>query len=247
MQGGYGVSFTIDKYGSIGQISPDGTIDGGDSVNWEGHRSYLSNDRLYGTMGILTYQEFFSEFGYVRHPESAPTASYYKNPWNGNISRDQLTGILCYHIKYTNDLEALKIILHHGAWLWLFAYNTVRNGDTTFKWKWPDVTLFDIWALELRMFGKLSWIFWPILNILDIHNLLNTISFNWIEPEDEDSISFAIKTIACREHIPTITSWITWKILKKDKLLRLVKSYWCNWRRNCGMYDLYEKKVKELD
>lgn len=238
------MGLTIDKYGVIGQEQRDGTIDGGDSVNWQGHRMYLEDKP---PMKLKDYIEFYrgKQLGYSRHPHSATTARYYKNPWSGNISRDQFTGILAALIKNTNRSETLKIMLHHAAWLFMFSYNTVRNGDETLKWKWPDLTFLDMWAMELRCFGKLSWLFWPVLNILDLHMLLNTIHFN-IWSKDDDAISFAIKSIAQKEHIPTIPSIITWKILNKDKLLKFMKSYWCGWRKNCDMYDMYEKKIKEL-
>ena len=243
---------TVDKYGSIGQIQPDGSIDGGDSVNWEGHRRYLTEGKHdyryhYHKSRLPEYKAFFKDktIGYKRHPRSSATASYYKNPWNGNISRDQLTGILAYHIKYTDYKESLKIILHHGAWLWLFAYNTVRNGDTTFKWKWPDFTGPDIWAMELRCLRPYSYLLYPIICMLDLHTLLNTLYFNRFV-KDDDVISFAIKVISTREYMPTPFSWLAWKLLNKKKLVGLISDYWCGWRKNCGMADLYEKKIREF-
>jgi len=245
---------TIDKYGSLGQIQQDGSIDGGDSVNWEGHKKYLCDVEgryLYETIAgdvFVNYEDFFrgSRLGYVRHPHNEGTTnSYYKNPWNGNISRDQLQGILAYYIKHQDYKELFKIFLHHGAWLWLFAYNTVRNGDTSFKWKWPDVTGPDVWAMYIRGFRPYGYLLYPLLCLLDIHMLLSTLHFNYTN-QDDDQISFAIKSITQKEYVPTPISLLAWKILDKTKLIKLVQQYWCGWRRNCDMAELYEMKLREI-
>jgi len=268
---------TIDKYGAIGQVQPGGWIEGGDSVNWEGHRQYLDEPQYYlceykNLYFRTDYKTFFrgTSWGYVRHPFSdanrptpGGTASVYKNPYKANISRDQLTGILAYYIKYQDLKEAFKIILHHGCWGWLFSYNTIKNGDESLKFKWPDPTLLDIWAMELRAItprqpgiikSPLRIVSYLILMVLDIQMLFSTLLFNREKEKydtngrqvNDDIISFGIKSIAQKECFPTIISSLSWRLLKKEKLLKWLKSYWCGWRKNCGMYELYEKKIKEL-
>lgn len=232
---------TIDKHGLLGQLEPDGGIDGGDTVNWTGHWMYLRDEPPL-ELSYFIYAFRGGRFGFVRHPLSSRTASHYNNPWSGNISRDQLTGILATMVKFTNYKEALLLLLHHACWLFLFSYNTVRNNDDSLKWKWPDLTLFDIWAMELRMFGRWSYIFYPILCILDVHMLLSTIIFNRVK-EDKDPISFALKSFVQIDYIPTPISLLSWRILNKDKLRGAIKRYWCGWRQNCGMYKLYRKKL----
>lgn len=84
------------------------------------------------------------------------------------------------------------------------------------------------------------------INVFDLQMLLNTLYFNYRKPDNDDVISFAIKSIAQKECFPSLVSTFTWRLLKKPKLLELVKSYWCGWRANCGMYELYKKKFEEL-
>lgn len=244
-------NLTTDQDGFIVQRQADGTLEGGDSVNWTGHAIYL-NDGF--KSGVHHFRYCFSSLGsYVRYPfvyhEQYRWTSFYKNPWHGNISRDQLTGILASTFVYPSLLHTLGIILHHGAWLWLFSYNTIHNSDSTYKWKWPDFTGPSIWALEVRSLanclGPLGWVFWPVLSILDLHMLLATLWFNKRQ-ESNDVISFTIKAMIGREKYPTIFSYFAWRLLDKKKVLRLLHDYWCGWRENCGMYDLYEKKIEEL-
>lgn len=240
----------VDIYGIIGQIVERGNTEGGDSLNWQGHRIYLTDDFW---MSTEEYDEFFGKSwgpfrGYVRHPKSeskysSKSTGYYKNPWNGTVSRDQLTGVLAALIKDTNYIMALRLLMHHACWLFLFSYNTVRNGNDL-SWKWPDFTGPDIWAMELRMFGKFSWVFWPVLNVLDLHNFVTTIYLNHFN-KDNDVISYAIKLIACKEHVPTLVSILSYKLADKELLMENIMDYWCGWRKNCGMVDFYYKKLEE--
>lgn len=229
-----------DEDGIIGQIQSDGSVDGGDSACWMGHYIYLTDDDF---PYVKTFEKGYG--GYVRHPKSG-FATYYENPWNGNISRDQLTGIIGGLVRQKEYKALLRLIVHHGAWLWLFSYNTVQNGvdPKVAPWKWPDATLFDIWATILRGFGKFSWIFWPLLCILDLHMLVNTMIVN--RSDKDDKINYALKLMISREFVPTPTSWLSAKLLNKEHLISSLKEYWCGWRDNCDFVPLYEKKINSL-
>lgn len=233
-----------DKHGAI--IHRVGSYeDAGDAVNWTGHFTYFTGIVL---LPLKLFEKGFG--GYVRHfdPEmtGGGTGAYYLNPWNANISRDQLTGIIGWIIKTKDYWAMVRLILHHFCWLFLFAYNTIQNGKDpkTADWKWPDITLFDIWSMELRGFGWFSWIFWPLLCILDLQMLVEAIIAN--NQDREDVISFTLTLCISREYVPTPTSWLTFQILDKKELLEEIKKYWCGDRNNCGMYELYEDKLKEL-
>lgn len=149
-----------DKYNIIGQIQPDGSIEGGDSVNWMGHYLYLTKHKF-------PFRKTFEVgFGaYVRHPDPKQTnngfGAYYKNPWDGVISRDQLIGIIMGLMSQKDRIGMVKLTLHHALRGFLFTYNTRKNGQnpTQTKWKIPDLTFMSIWALILRGFGPLSWVF----------------------------------------------------------------------------------------
>lgn len=234
-----------DKYGIIGQPYPEG-VEGGDSANWQGHHIFLTNDEE-----NFPYTETFEVAwgGYVRHPHPDPVYNrfgwYYKNPWDGNITRDQLTGIIAALIRKKDTGALLRVIAHHMAFLGLFSYSNRKNGVEPDKtpWKLGDPTVFDVWAMYLRGFGKLSWLFWPLLCIYDIQLLISTIITN--RQDNDDVISYTMKMLIAKEFVPTPTGWLARKILNKQHLLKLLKDYWCIWR-NCGMYDLYVDKVEKL-
>lgn len=241
-----------DRYGIIGQIQNDGSVEGGDAAAWNGHWLYLNDGKDPNGSVIKDskdYVEFFEVgFGaYVRHPKPEVTfngfGAHYKNPWNGCISRDQLTGVLAALISGKQYMAMLRVVLHSMCWLMLFTYNNIINGrdPETARWKLPDPMGPDIWATMLRGFGMISWLFWPILCILDVHTLINATVHN--HKEEDDVISFTAKYMISRDHIPTPTSWLASKVLNKAKLLADLKEYWCGWRDNCEFVDLYEEKL----
>jgi hypothetical protein len=227
----------------IGQIQPDGSLEFGDSVGWTSAKVYLTNDMEYDL-------SFFSVgFGaYVRHPSLLDTfngfGAHYKNPWNGCMSRDQLTALLIALSTQGKYWEVLKIILHHACWLFMFSYNTRTNGKAT-GWKWPDLTFFGFWALEIRSLHWWGLPLYPLLCLFDIHMVLNALYFNWFN-KSNDTINLCVKLTFGRERMLTPLSWFAWKIANKDKLIRKITDYWSGWRMNPGMVPLYVNKIKEL-
>lgn len=237
-----------DKHGIIGQIQSDGSIEGGDAANWNGHFEYLTDELLQ-----LNFVETFEVgFGaYVRHPYPEQTnngfGAYYKNPWNGCISRDQLIGIIAALIKKKEYLALLRLILHSACRLFLFSYNTIDNGEDpkTAKWKLPDPTFMEVWAMWLRGFGWLSWIAWPLLCILDLQMLIGAY-FKRGKP-DKEIISFLMKFFVSREYVPTPISKLTASLIDKEEVMQELDNYWCKWRDGCdGFIPLYEKKLDEV-
>ena len=89
-----------------------------------------------------TSEEYIGTFeagwgAYVRHPEKDQTnngfGAYYKNPWDGVVSRDQITGLLGCLIEHKERYAVFRIFIHSLAWLGLFTYNTRRNGRAPSK------------------------------------------------------------------------------------------------------------------
>ena len=124
--------------------------------------------------------------------------------------------------------------------------NYIKNGvdPKTAKRKMPDITVFDVWAMEIRALGKFAWLLFPLLCILDIHMLFNTILVN--TEDDYDQINYAMKLIISREHVPTPVSYLSLKLLNREHLIKNIKGYWNGWRHNPGMTPLYEKRIMEL-
>lgn len=236
-----------DKYGIIGQIQPDKSIEGGDSACWMGHWVYLTDEQF---PYVKTFEVGFG--GYCRHPHPEQTyngfGAYYKNPWNGCMSRDQLTGTLLALIKQQEHAAMLRLFLQHACRGWLFTYNTIKNGSDpkTAKWKLPDLTVFDFWAMELRGFGKLSWIFWPLLCVLDIHLLLSAMFDKYFDNDEPDVINAIGKLMVSREYVPTPVSWLATKFYNKQNLLKRLTAYWGTWRDNPEFIWEFKKKLDKV-
>lgn len=242
-----------DRHGIIGQIQPDGSIEGGDSACWMGHWLYLNDGKCPDTDWDASkfIKEFEVSFGaYVRHPDPSLSydgfAAYYKNPWDGVISRDQYHGVLAAIIAAKDYSALFRAFLHHGAWAWLFMYNTRINGQnpSQAKWKMPDLTLFDMWALYIRGAGLLGWLFYPLLTLFDVHLFLSTVFVNMEPKEKDDVINHTIKMIIAKDKKPTLFSWLAWKVLNKEKLMEKLKIYWCGWRDGCEIVKKYEERVR---
>jgi hypothetical protein len=241
------MSFHRDKSGIIGQPIVYGKIEGGDSACWMGHYIYLSNDQEFPF--VETFEKRFG--GYVRHPDPSRTingfGSLCANSFDGCISRDQLTGILLALIAQKKRAATLALLIDHMFRLFLFAYNTIPNGadPATSKRKIPDLTLFDIWALEIRALGPCGLLLYPVLCVFDLHVLfailLDRTGFN---REDNDVINLAGKLIAGKEHLPTPISLLAYKLADKKSLIERIKSYWSGFRDNKGFIPLYEERLK---
>lgn len=233
----------LGSMGELGQIQSDGKIEMGDSLNWTGHYCYLSKKQDF------PFRAFFEKGmgGYVRHPDPKQTdrgfGAFYNGPWGGCISRDQLTGLLAGLLATKDYMGAIRVILHHSLRLFLFSYNTVHNGKSfnPHQTKVPDLTLMDIWALELRALGPVAWLAWPILNVLDLQILLAS-CINKILIQN-DPISFAIKLIISKNHAPTLASWLAFKVCNKDKLYHEIVHYWASFRDSPEMIPLYAKEL----
>lgn len=240
----------FDSAGFIGQIQSDGSVEGGDSLCWNGHWLYLTKEAQIAIPIVrMPMHRYKVSFGaYVRHPIPEFTnngfGAYYKSPWDGCISRDQFTGLLVGLIAENNKLAMLEVILHWSLRLFLFSYNTKTNGrdpDTT-HYKMPDFTGPDIWATALRGFGIFSWFFWPLLCVLDLHTLINTIIHN--HKKESDAINFTGKLLVAKDYCPTPTSLLAWWVCDKKELLKELEEYWCGWRDSQEFYLLYENKLK---
>lgn len=233
-----------DEHGIIGQIQADGSVEGGDAACWMGHWLYLSKEKF-------PYTRVFSAgFGaYVRHPVPERTnegfGAYYNGPWDGVISRDQLTGVLAGIIAEKKWIEGVKVIIHHMAWLMLFSYNTRKNGafPGSTPWKWPDLTGPDIWAMEIRACGPFGWWLWPLVFVFDLHTVFNTLLHRF--QKKTDPINFAMKLIVGKNHMATPFSVISFVICDKEKLIHELRDYWCEWRDGCDIVPLYVGELRD--
>lgn len=228
----------FDDRGILGQHEGNGVYGGGDALNFTGMLV------LVGGSSIKIYNTFRKGFGALsRHPTEG-YSSYYKHPWDGRISRDQLTGALAGMIAQRDRVGVLKVFIHHAAWLWLFAYNTRKNGDLS-KWKWPDITGPDIWAMYIRgLLGKAAYLLFPILCAFDLMLIAN--AYTVLKNNDGHVTSHLAKLITALETAPTPIARLAFKMTSKDWLLASLTTYWCGFRDKCFMVELYKRKLDEL-
>jgi len=239
----------VGKCNELGQVQADGSLEGGDTLNWEGHRRYLTGENY--DYCEQSFTEFFSpRWGkYVRHPRPEATNNGFgaycpAGPWGGVISRDQLTGVLACLISEGKTYEVFKCFIISLFSLGLVSYNTTPNGHDprTARRKFPDVTGPNIWALFSRgLLGRLSIL--PCL-VLDIQDLLTVVLYN--RTGSNDPISLAIRVIVAREYHQTYTSQLAWWLLDKKRLKADIDRYWMGWRSQPEMADLYRDKISEL-
>ena len=229
----------FDSNNIIGQQESDGSFGGGDSTSWHGAYTILEQENR-------SFRSLFEKSfgGYVRHPDEG-YSTYYNHPWDGRITRDQLSGILAALIHQKDHYGVFRCFVHHMAWLWLFDYATRHNGLNKIGWKWPDLTGPNIWCLYLRgMFGKFAVVLYPLLMLLDFHDLFD--GWHAKKTKTEHVISWTNRMMACRQSTPTIVSNWAFRQFTKDQLLEALSGYWCDWRKNCFLIELYEKKFDKL-
>lgn len=233
-----------DQYNIVGQVQPDGFVEGGDSTIFTGLYVYLS--------GIeypyrATFEKGFG--GYVRHPHPSQSfngfAAFYRNPWTGVISRDQMTGIFAGLISQRDRAGAWRQVAHHACSLFLFSYNSIINGQDPIvaKRKFPDLTGPDIWAMHIRATNL--WIAYPLLLLFDLH-LLAGAAVVRLTPDNDDNIATITKLFIALDHMPTPWSKLALKVFSKKLILDKMNRYCNGWRKLSAIYKLIEKKVKSL-
>lgn len=239
-----------DWHGIIGQIQPDLTVEGGDSACWMGHWLYLNDGACPRTdWTTKKYVDWFQvrPGAFVRHPDPAMTyhgfGAYYNGPYDGVISRDQYHGVLAVCIKGHHKDVLWCCIRHHMRWGMLFMYNTRINGQppTQSKWKWPDFTFMDIWALYIR--GLRAWPLYPLLLVFDLQLLLASAVIRTEPVEKDDIINHLIKVIIAKDIMPTPLSFLARLALSRSQVEVKLKKYWCEWRQGCDIVPLYLKKL----
>ncbi len=252
-----------DKTGILVQKngSPGIEFEGGDSMNWTGHFYSLTDFKSNGMVGAIDqwdclelYIENFESKEhpglYVRHPNVAQSrygwASYCDGNWRGVESRDQMTGKLCFFTEAEAKGALWRCFKQHLKRGLVFANNTIHNGDdpndykyaNTWKLtkvrKFPDLTLFDIWALYIR--GFRAWYLYLFLILFDFHLLGSVISKKL--NGDTDVISLFLKQLTSRKIMSTPIGWLACQVISGEEMKRRLKVYWCGWRKQPGMYKL---------
>lgn len=239
-----------DKHNIIGQIQNGGWVEGGDSAAFFGHWLSLGKDEHW--TGDRYAEEFEVEPGcYVRNPYPDTSkegwASFSNGVYDGVLSRDQLTGVLhvlCMHKKRKHILRFMWACAKRG---FIFTNNTLKNGsDPRYGFiekpgilfflkciiqkqpgrKWPDMILWDIWAMMIRGLFPYTIILYPLLIIFDLHTIIGAllVARESVE-EDDDVISHVGKCLVGMKIMPTPTMWIANRINSADDIMNKLERY----------------------
>lgn len=233
----------IDDLGIICQPQRDGTLEGGDSVNWMGHALFV------GALRGWSIERYCSTFEvrpgvWVRHPIPSRSmwgwASYEDGVWNGCVSRDQMTGILCCLLKFDHRDALKSLFVEHCKRFLLFATNTIKNGQDpkTITRKCPDLTGPDVWALYVRGLMRPSLIKELLLCVLDLHLLAAAIMFR--RSPRTDVLSFVIKLAAADLVDSSPVSRYALSITSRESVIDSLREYWCGWRDQPEMFYYWE-------
>ena len=170
----------------------------------------------------------------IRHPDPLK--------WYSSInrtSRDQYTPYLCWLIASKSSISS-KTLLKRLKHCFLFAWNTRKNFQYPtlaehlqrstpdvkwdYRWKLPDFTGPDIWALELRLLSRLYSpiiiLAYILLNLLDLYQLFNVLYsiYRHKKAPNYDRRNLTLKTHASRFFMPTIFSFLAWNLYKKAQI-----------------------------
>lgn len=82
-----------------------------------------------------------------------------------------------------------------------------------YRWKLPDLTGPEFWALEIRAMPLLiRIILWPVLAIFDLETLTGALVKRFVTPKDHDIINHGLVMINGMRNQPTPFMWLATKI-----------------------------------
>lgn len=135
-----------------------------------------------------------------RHPD---TSKWYGQ--SDRCSRDQLIPLICAGIRLGNH-PAIDMIYHsHHQRYCLTAWNTRGNGAMDMPKKFPDLTLFEVWALWIR-YTKPWWAI-LVLWFLDIETLIGAIHWRFFREDRVTRNHMLVCKFGLRV-IPSPTMWL---------------------------------------
>lgn len=219
----------------------------GDGTSWNGHYNYYSPKKD-GVPFRKTFEVSFG--GYARYPIPDPKfnayGSYYKNPWNGNISRDQIMGIILGLIADKDYYGTFRFICHTALSGFILAYNNKQNGvdPNHAPWKFPDPLGPSTWASIIRMVPVVRYLLFPLLCLLDLQIVYDTYKEN--RSEDDEVINYLGRVSLANDIVRTPTAYWAAKALNKETFLQKLYTYWVPWRSQPGMYEIHKVAVEKL-
>lgn len=229
----------IDGLGILCQPQSDGTLDGGDSVNWTAHAIFVGAVRGWDRDRFCRTFEM-RPGAWVRHPEPSRSsfgwAAYEAGAWQGCISRDQMTGVMCLLVRLDHRRALADLLREHLRRGLLFSSNTIKNGQDprSVNRKVPDFTGPETWSLYVRGLMRPSLFKSAVLCVLDVALLLSALALRF-KPKD-DVLSFLIRLATADWVDPTPVSGLALRVTDFDRIRLSLKNYWTGWRDQPEMF-----------
>jgi hypothetical protein len=174
----------------------------------------------------------------VRHPNPDWDAS----DWD-RMSRDQIIPcIMAMGLWGRHELK--KFAWGHLKRGFLFTNNVRQNGATkrnhgqgnySYAWRFPDVTLFEVWAIFIRAFK--AWPLWPLLVIFDLETLGGAIIWRWF-PKHNIAMNHCLVILFGKARLPTPTMWLARKIMPPERLIKLIGEHFRDFRQGDQVMDM---------
>lgn len=204
---GIDLSKYLDDRGYPGSNS--GVWDGGDTA------------AILGNVITLQLEETFPDrmLHSLIDPNGIPRRHPDTSKWWGQsdrFSRDQLIPLICAGIRLGKHIAIDEIFQSHRKRKFLTAWNTKGNGAMDMPDKFPDLTLFEVWALWIRY--KKPWWARIVLWFLDLETLGGALDWRY-HRKDRVCRNHMLVSIVGRKYLPTVTTWLINKINNWDDLI----------------------------
>jgi hypothetical protein len=90
--------------------------------------------------------------------------------------------------------------------------------------KFPDFTLFETWAMEIR--GARAWYLYPFLWIFDLETLIGSLTWNYARDDDTDVNSHLYVTETIQHVYPTLIGWLAHRLLNWKRIKQKYHDYY---------------------
>ncbi len=232
----------IDNYGLIVQdLNGYSKGDGGDAAHKTSHyaiASFLSGKEPHESFKKLIEVQKATPF--VRHPD---TSKWYS--MTNRMSRDQSFPYVIALALLGNFKMLFHFFIRHMLHAFLFTWNTIPNyvmpGDTQYKKKLPDLTLFEFFNVYIR--GFRLYPLYPLLLLGDLEMLGSCIIKRY--DNDKDVCNSVASVLLAKAVMPTPLSYLARKILKPVAQKKLDEYFREDWMEP-PINEVYRSSVDKM-
>lgn len=219
----------VDRDGFPGTQGESGEFDGGDTAAILGGMIALSKFgqlESYTPLRLVQLQSrLFKHGAPIRHPDSLKWYGC-----NDRFSRDQLVATLCGLVVVPNQVFCALLFAAHKSRWFLTAWNTRKNGVMGAPKKFPDITLFEVWGLWIRIMRP--WWRHLVLWFFDIETLIGAIHWRLFR-KDRVTRNHMLVMLTCMNHSPTPALWLAYRITDWPEMV-------LRWKDHCTAVREYD-------